>query len=340
MADLVLYLGITIVGYFIGSRLRGIKEKLRWTGKVQTVAIIILVFVMGLRMGANREVIANLNSIGLYALAFTVVVMVMTTVCISITRRLLKIDRYGLMQNPMDNIAINEESIEVDEIEEISVGEATQKGHDKRGKVDTMTIKILVSVVLGMISGYLFVDDLFSSFDVFNTFASLAIKLGLCTLLVFVGMDLGLDGKVVDNFKKVGIRIMAIPLAAIVGTLIGSALCGIFLPVSMKESLAIGAGFGWYSLAPGIIMDKGYVIAGAISFMHNVMRELLAIITIPMVAKHVGFVECCGLPGASAMDVCLPIVERATSSNTAVYSFVSGVVLSIAVPIMVPLIIG
>ena len=75
MADLVLYLGITIVGYFIGSRLRGIKEKLRWTGKVQTVAIIILVFVMGLRMGANREVIANLNSIGLYALAFTVVVM-------------------------------------------------------------------------------------------------------------------------------------------------------------------------------------------------------------------------------------------------------------------------
>ena len=267
-------------------------------------------------------------------------VMVMTTVCISITRRLLKIDRYGLMQNPMDNIAINEESIEVDEIEEISVGEATQKGHDKRGKVDTMTIKILVSVVLGMISGYLFVDDLFSSFDVFNTFASLAIKLGLCTLLVFVGMDLGLDGKVVDNFKKVGIRIMAIPLAAIVGTLIGSALCGIFLPVSMKESLAIGAGFGWYSLAPGIIMDKGYVIAGAISFMHNVMRELLAIITIPMVAKHVGFVECCGLPGASAMDVCLPIVERATSSNTAVYSFVSGVVLSIAVPIMVPLIIG
>ena len=40
------------------------------------------------------------------------------------------------------------------------------------------------------------------------------------------------------------------------------------------------------------------------------------------------------------MDVCLPIVERATSSNTAVYSFVSGVVLSTAVPILVPLIIG
>ena len=46
------------------------------------------------------------------------------------------------------------------------------------------------------------------------------------------------------------------------------------------------------------------------------------------------------MPGAAAMDVCLPIVEKATRSDIAVYSFVSGVILSILVPVLVPVIIG
>ena len=41
----------------------------------------------------------------------------------------------------------------------------------------------------------------------------------------------------------------------------------------------------WYSLGAGILMDAGYEIAGAISFMHNIMRELLGIIFVPIIAK-------------------------------------------------------
>lgn len=70
------------------------------------------------------------------------------------------------------------------------------------------------------------------------------------------------------------------------------------------------------------------------------MREMFGIILIPIVAKYIGFIEATSLPGAAAMDVCLPIVERATAPNITIYSFVSGVSLSIAVPILVPLIIG
>lgn len=40
-------------------------------------------------------------------------------------------------------------------------------------------------------------------------------------MLVFVGLDLGLDGTVIENFRKVGFRILAFPIAVIVGTLIG-----------------------------------------------------------------------------------------------------------------------
>ena len=74
--------------------------------------------------------------------------------------------------------------------------------------------------------------------------------------------------------------------------------------------------------------------------MHNVMRELLGILLIPIIAKKIGYIETVSLPGAAAMDVCLPVVEKATRGDIAVYSFISGVVLSIAVPILVGLVAG
>ena len=57
-------------------------------------------------------------------------------------------------------------------------------------------------------------------------------------------------------------------------------------------------------------------------------------------AVSLGYVETIALPGAAAMDVCLPIVEKSTSGNIAVYSFISGLVLSALVPIFVPLILA
>ena len=137
-----------------------------------------------------------------------------------------------------------------------------------------------------------------------------------------------------------GFRILAVPAATIIGTLIGAAAAMPFIGMSLRECLAVGSGFGWYTLAPGIIMEAGYLTASAVSFLHNVMRELLAIVFIPLVAKKIGYLETTAMPGAAAMDVCLPIVEKATRSEIAVYSFVSGVILSILVPVLVPIIIG
>lgn len=76
MRDLIIYVILAAIGYFIGSKLRHKKEKLAWTGKFQTVAIVLLVLTMGSRMGANDEVIKNLGSIGVYSLVVTVVILV------------------------------------------------------------------------------------------------------------------------------------------------------------------------------------------------------------------------------------------------------------------------
>ncbi len=339
MGDLVLYLGVTIIGYFLGSKLRDKKESLTWTGKVQTVAITVLVLCMGARMGSNKEITENLSTIGISAFLLTVVIIAFSIGAIFIARKLLGIDRYGQLESQRNMAAQNapeplvtEELVE--EVHNIEEDEKKQSGN-------LMTLIILISVIIGMLVGYFVIREVFAdNMETFEYVAGLGIKIGLCLLLVFVGLDLGIEGTVIENFKTVGLRIFAIPLAVIIGTLTASLVMSLFLDLSAKETLAIGAGFGWYTLAPGIIMEAGYMTASATCFLHNVMRELFAILFIPLVAKKIGYVETVGMPGSAAMDVCLPIIEKSTRSDIAVYSFISGALLSILVPILVPIIIG
>ena len=341
MSDLILYLGITAVGYFIGSRINEYKDKLSWTGKAQTVAITYLVLLMGMRMGANREITENLKTIGITAFVITIASMVLSIAAITAARKVMGIDRYGRLNNTDKKAGMN--SQEKEAFEEIEEAAETLEAEEenKKGGINVMTLLILGAASAGMLIGYFVIRSAFQgNMESFDNMAGLGIKIGLCLLLLFVGIDLGLDGTVIENFIKVGFRIIVFPIAVVIATLVGASVSGMLMGLSLKEAAAIGAGFGWYTLAPGIIMEAGYLTASAVAFLHNVMRELFSILLIPMVAQKIGYIETTGMPGAAAMDVCLPIVEKSTRSDIAVYSFVSGVVLSILVPVLVPVIIG
>lgn len=197
-----------------------------------------------------------------------------------------------------------------------------------------MTKAILISVVCGMAAGYFFLPEWF--IDISGD----VLVVGLCVLLFFVGMDIGREGTVVKNFKKAGWRVIVFPFAIIIGTFAGSLIAGLILPsFGFRDALCVGSGFGWYTLAPVMLAEYSTEVS-AVSFLHNVMREMFGILLIPIVAKKIGYIETVSLPGAAAMDVCLPIVEKSTRGDIAVYSFISGVVLSIAVPVLVGLIAG
>lgn len=326
MGDLILYLGMTVIGYIAGSKLRDNREKLGWRGGVSTAALTCLVLLMGMRMGSNEEITDNLSTIGVTALVMTVAVIMCSIGAVFIVRKFMGIDRYGRF---------------ADEREAVEAQAEKHGAEGEKSGINMMTLLIVVAVIVGMAAGYFVIRNAFAgNMDAFSSIASTGIKIGLCILLVFVGMDLGLEGTVIQNFRKVGLRIFIFPVAVAVGTLTASGITGVLMGLTLKESLAIGAGFGWYSLAPGIIMDAGYLTASAVSFLHNVMRELLAILFMPLVAAKIGYIETTSMPGSAAMDVCLPIVEKATRSDIAVYSFVSGVILSALVPVLVPIIIG
>ena len=192
---------------------------------------------------------------------------------------------------------------------------------------------IIAALSLGGIFGYFFANDNFIQWS------EPMIIVGLSFILFFVGIDMGYEGAVLRSIKRAGFKVLIFPIAAIIGTFFGSIVASLVLDLKVNEGLAVGSGFGWYTLAPFIIDPYSQELS-AISFLHNVMREFFSLLIIPVVAKYIGYIETTCLPGAAAMDVCIPIIERSTSTEMVFYSFVSGTVLSTLVPVLVPLFLG
>lgn len=194
-----------------------------------------------------------------------------------------------------------------------------------------MIYTLLISLILGIFSGYFFLPQgIVANLDKIASFA-------LNLLILSVGIDLGYNKKAFENIREKGIKILLIPAAVAAGSLLGGFLCGLIYKIPLNLSLSISAGFGWYSLS-GIILSKICgPEAGAIAFLTNVMRELIAIITIPILAKKLNFITSIAPAGAASMDSTLPLIASETDDDTVVISFINGAILSALVPILVPL---
>ena len=196
-----------------------------------------------------------------------------------------------------------------------------------------MTIAILAVLFVGVIVGTV----LASAIDLAT--ADFAVTAGLAVLLFLVGIDLGRNKKLLQYMRTMGSRVIAVPVAIGVGSIAGAWVAGLPLGMAGHESAAVGAGFGWYSLS-GVILAEFDTQLGATAFLCNVIRELIAIVCIPFLAVRLGHLYTLAPAGATAMDTTLPIVTKATSTEMAVMSFISGAVLSTAVPFLVPVIYG
>lgn len=196
-----------------------------------------------------------------------------------------------------------------------------------------MTKWIIAAVAAGIALGHFLIPPAWISL------CGPLITIGLCLILFLVGVDMGRQGGVWRDIKEAGLRVLLIPAAVAAGTLAAAAAAGLLLPLSVKDAMAAGAGLGWYSLAPMLLADYSPTVS-AVAFLSNVIREVLSIILIPLVARRLGFIECVALPGAAAMDTVLPVVVKSTHDRITIYSFVSGVILSFAVPVLVPAIVA
>ena len=159
---------------------------------------------------------------------------------------------------------------------------------------------------------------------------------GLYLLLFFVGIDIGNSGNIFPKLKKFGKKIWILPISTIIGSLLGGYIGSIITPLSIGQGIAVSSGLGWYSLS-AIELSKISAELGSLAFLTNVFRELIAIFSVPFIAKYIGSLESVSVAGATAMDSLLPVINQNNSADVSIVAFFSGIILTSSVPILLAL---
>lgn len=95
---------------------------------------------------------------------------------------------------------------------------------------------------------------LFTPFSVAGTGISTWV---LYALMFCVGITLGHDASLAGRVRQLDPRLALLPLATAFGTLLGAAVSALLLPWSVADTLAVGAGFGYYSLSSISLRTSG-----------------------------------------------------------------------------------
>ena len=160
----------------------------------------------------------------------------------------------------------------------------------------------------------------------------------LCGLMFCVGLSLGNDSRTFQRFKMLNPRLYLLPFATIAGTLVGCAAISWLLPSrSLFDIMAVGSGFGYYSLSSIFITEYKGPQLGTVALLSNIIREITALLLAPLLVKYFGRLAPISVGGATTMDTTLPIIMRFSGKEFAVVAIFHGFVLDLSVPILVSL---
>jgi uncharacterized membrane protein YbjE (DUF340 family) len=187
-------------------------------------------------------------------------------------------------------------------------------------------------VILGAVVA--FVTNLFSWFD------GSMITIVLYLLLFFVGMQM-VQHEVDLKPLLTSPMMLLLPLSTIVGTYIGALAIPQFTDYTVRESLTLVSGFGWYSLSGVLISGLGDPHLGAVSFLSNLFRESASFILIPLLATFSRFsFSGISIAGATSMDVTLPLLKKSLGETVVPLAITHGVIMSLVGPFFIPLWFG
>jgi uncharacterized membrane protein YbjE (DUF340 family) len=157
-----------------------------------------------------------------------------------------------------------------------------------------------------------------------------AIEPILLVLLFLAGADIGrLKG------LRLSPRLAAVPLVSLASSLAAGLAFYLWLGVSP----AVAVGMGWYSFTgPYLLSASGDAVLGTLGFLANFFREQLTFVLTPLLAGRVRPDAALAIGGATTMDNTLPLYRSVYGAEAVVPAVVNGVVLTLAVPVVVPLV--
>lgn len=340
-------LGLMFCGIFAGYVLRKV-QYLQYLSQGISITIYLLLFFLGISVGANKEVISNLPSLGGNALFISSMAVIGSCLAAKLVYILFfKRDKgFGISvsvggfrgREGKEGIGV---SIGVGEGKD-GVGIDDEKGNENGGGSAMMgSIKVVAFFILGALLGYLL-----------SNYATLPAPLAngsvtqwiLYLLMIQVGASIGSDKNLKEILNTIRPKMLLIPLGTIVGTLIFTAIAALFISKwGFFDSMAIGSGFAYYSLSSILITQLtepsvGIQMAtqlGTVALIANILREIYGLLGAPLFYRYFGLFAPICVGGATTMDTTLPIITSVCGKNLAFISIFHGILVDFSVPLLV-----
>lgn len=173
-------------------------------------------------------------------------------------------------------------------------------------------------------------------------FAKLAVWV-LYLLVAVIGFDFGYRN-LVPTLKSMTASSLLLPLFTVAGTLGFTVLAALFLsPWGMGDYLAVGSGFGYYSLSSVLIVDckkaefgiEAATRLGTLAILTNLLREMLSLVCARGFRRWFGPYAPVSAAGVTSIDVALPVIVKVCGNEAVPIAVAHGVFLEMFVPILV-----
>lgn len=294
-----MYFGILIafIPLLLGYLIR-LKEKknILLVNKTLNLTVYVILFLMGTELSQLDNLLTHFKTIALY----TSILFLCTYGCNFIALALL--DTFLPWQRKID-----------------------AQPNESRLKMLLESLRICLALVAGFICGFIPIP-----IWEYNILLS---KIILFFLLLLVGIQLRSNHISVKQIllNKIGIITTII---VIVSAIFGGWIMAIIFDLPSQVGMAMASGFGWYSLS-GILMTEAHgPIIGSITFLNDILRELISIILIPSLIQRFRLTTL-GLCGATSMDFTLPMLQKGAGISIVPSAIVQGFLLTIIMPILI-----
>lgn len=309
MEGLVEILVVMCVGVLVGATV--FPDSLKKANAACTLAATgLLIFSMGAMLGGHDGFLDELASLGAASLAFAVLPIACSVVAVYLLSRAFMSDITRRHAEDAAHVAARE-SVDAD------------------GGESTMIAIAVGALVLGVAAGLAPVSlppvDALVAHSDWVLFA----------LMFLVGISVGGSKGLIGKIKQYHVRVLIVPFGIVVGSIAGGLLAALLCGFSLPVGGAIASGLGWYSLSGVMLTGIAGAEVGSVTFLANLLRELISFFTIPWIARHLNYPTCIAPAGATSEDTTLPMMIRCTNSETVVLSVVNGVICSALVPVLI-----
>lgn len=300
-ASMIIVLLFLWISAALGYLLR--RHPQHWVGPMTTYIIWLLLFLLGMEVGSNRELMRSLGTLGVESL--------LASICMVAGSGLAALVFAKSIRSLKKNRSLGTEATD-----------AVSLWHQMKD-----SLVIVVFFTLGLVSGVTLPSPPLPEAAGYWT---------LCVLMGTVGFSIGQNDEVRRSIRNLDKRLMLLPLATILGTWGGMLVVSVLIPrLSVSEWMAVGSGFGYYSLSGIMISELKGAEIGTIALMSNIIRELITLVASPFLLRWFGPLAPITAGGCTTEDTTLPVIARTCGKELVPVSIFHGLTIDFSVPFLI-----